>query len=474
VSLEVSVAYVALRGVGGVLSVATLAVLARAYGPTGYAEVALAVGGALLVSSIVFGPLHAALARFSDGRGPDQAALANLFYRAAASIVLTACVVAAGWSGHAAVIMAAAALAITQGAFDYAVQYGTSLFQPQRVGLLYLSKSGLGITAATLVLWFAAPAWCAVVSLALVAAIAVASFGRDALSHRWTPLAVLPRDRLLQMLAFSAPLAIVGGLVFCAQWADRAVVGGILGASAFGAYVAVADLTQQLIGMLFSGIGAAWYPRLVRASGEGNEAEVRRLFDRYVELLWVLLVPAVVGLAAVARPLASVVFGVDFKIGSGWWIPILALGAGLAGVKAFLIDLPLFLRKQMVLHACIVATVAALSTGVALLLVPRFGVSGASVSYFAAMFVGCLCSLIAVRGYARVTPDPRTFLGVMAACVAMLAIALTFVGSTVVELALAVGAGASTYVAALWLLNVSDIRTAGRRLSDLVLRAADP
>ena len=64
-SLEVSVAYVALRGAGGVLSVATLAILARAFGPAGYAEVALAVGGAFLVASIVFGPLRAALARFA-------------------------------------------------------------------------------------------------------------------------------------------------------------------------------------------------------------------------------------------------------------------------------------------------------------------------------------------------------------------------------------------------------------------------
>jgi len=312
------------------------------------------------------------------------------------------------------------------------------------------------------------------VLLALSAALAVAAFGRGALAHAWTPLTAIPRDQLRQLMAFAAPLAIVGGLVFCAQWADRAVVGAILGAQRFGAYVAIADLTQQLIGMLFSGIGAAWYPRLVQAFGEGNEVEVRRLFNRYVELLWVLLVPAVIGLAAVSRSLAPVVFGADFKIGSGLWMPIMALGAGLAGMKSFLLDLPLFLRKQMVLHACIVASAAALSTGVALLLVPRFGVPGAAIAYCTATLVGCALSLLSVRGFARVVPNRRTFVGASIGCAAMLAVSLSVVGPSIVELTLAVGLGASIYVAALWLMNVSDVRSAGRRLSDLVERVVHP
>ena len=43
-SLEISAAYVALRTIGGVLSVTTMAVLARSFGPTGYSEIAVAIG----------------------------------------------------------------------------------------------------------------------------------------------------------------------------------------------------------------------------------------------------------------------------------------------------------------------------------------------------------------------------------------------------------------------------------------------
>src|SRR5215831_11627262 len=87
VSLNVSVTYVALRGGSGALSAATFAVLARAYGPAGYAEVALAVAAALLVASVAFGPLRAALARFSSSTS-DPPVLVNLFHRIAIAIAL--------------------------------------------------------------------------------------------------------------------------------------------------------------------------------------------------------------------------------------------------------------------------------------------------------------------------------------------------------------------------------------------------
>ena len=467
-SLNVSVTYIASRGLGGGMSVATFALLARAYGPTGYAEVALAIAAALFLASVAFGPLRAALARFFAADGDDPPALANVFYRIAAAIILLGLGCAGLWIRHAEVIVAAALLAVAQGAFDYAVQHATSAFAPRRVGLLYVTKSTLAMIAAIVILCLGAPAWCAVGSLALSGAIAVALHGSGALSHRWTRLATFGRDRLRKLAAFAAPLAVVAAFVFCAQWADRAVVGAQLGARSFGAYVAIADLTQQLLGMLFSGIGAAWYPRIVQASSEGNETEVDRLFLRYVTLTWALLVPAVVGLAAVAPSLSMVVFGAGFRIESGFWIPLLAVGAGFAGMKAFLIDLPLFLRKQMVLHAAIVVSAAVASTTLALLLVPSFGAQGAAAAYCTATLIGGVSSLVAGRSASRVLPDRRTFTGVFLGCAAMLTTTLTLVGPSVPQLVIAVGAGAAAHVAVLWLMNVSDARSASRRFSGLL------
>lgn len=462
-SLEVSIAYIGLRAFAGVLSVATMALLARAFGPTGFAAVAVAIAAALLVASTVFGPLHAALARFSDDRDGDRAALVSLFFRAALAVLLAACAIALSWTQHAPLVGAAAAFAIGQSAFDYAVQDATSSFEPRRVARLYLSKSLVGVAGAAVILVVGAPAWAAVAWLAVASALAVVVFGRRAFAARWMPLARMPQDNLRRLGRFAAPLALVSALVFCAQWADRAIVGSHLGAASFGAYVAFADLAQQVIGMLFSGVGAAWYPRLVEATQRNANDEVQRLFARYVELLWLLLLPAVIGFAAVAPTVAHIAFGAEFRMESVLWMPLLVLGAGLAGLKSFLFDLPHFLRRRMTVHACIVASVAALSTVAALLLVPRFGVTGAAAGYVAATLGGCALSVAAARGHTRFRPMARTAGGAVLAYAVMLAATLSTIGPTIGSCLPAIALGAASYGIVLWVLDVSEVRATARR-----------
>ena len=462
-SLRVSVTYVAWRGIAGALNVVTLAYLARAYGPAEYAKIALAIGAALLTSSAVYGPLRSALARFSEGYGKDQAILANVFTRASFAVALVGLIAACIDTVFAAFALASTCLAIAQGAFDYAVQHATSKFAPDRVGRLYLTKATLSISIAAIVVGSAAPAWAAVGGLALATTAAVLSFGRAGFDHAWTPLRDLAPSRVREIVVFAAPLAVVGVLVFAAQWADRAIVGAMLGARTFGAYVAVADLMQQLVGMLFSGVGAAWYPRLVEATARDDKVEQARLFVRYVELMWILLVPAIVGLAVVSSSLASVVFGDRYAIDTAW-PPLLAIGAGFAGMKAFLLDVPLFLRKRTTLHAGIVALTAATSTGLAFLLVPLFGVYGAAGAFCAATIVGCLASWAAMRTFGPIVPRANSLVGVAVGCGLMFASAASIVAPEAARLAAAVAAGAIVYGTALWLLDVSDVRAFGRTL----------
>ena len=463
-SLRVSVTYIALRGTGGALNIATLAFLARSYGPTEYAKVALSVGAALLVSSAVYGPLRAALARFAEKSGQDQPILANVFFRASIAVALVGAFAAGTHPTLALFALASTCVAIAQGAFDYAVQHASSTFEPDRVGRLYLSKAVLSVALALVVVGSGAPAWVAVMGLAFAGAAAVVSFGRAGFDHAWTPLRSLAPNRVREIVVFSTPLAVVGVLVFAAQWADRAIVGAMLGAQTFGAYVAVADLTQQLVGMLFSGVAAAWYPRLVEANANNDDAEQARLFQRYVELLWILLVPAIVGLAIVAPALATVVFGARYAIDPAW-PPLLAIGAGFAGLKAFLLDVPLFLRKRTVVHASIVALTAALSTAFACLLVPSFGTYGAAQAFCVATLVGCLASWLAMRTFGPIVPSGKTLSGVVIGCALLLASAGSIVAPEPARLAAAVAAGAVAYAAALWLLDVSDVRAISRTLA---------
>ncbi len=129
-----------------------------------------------------------ALARFSTTPLCDQVALTNLFYRAAASIVLTGCVLASVWVDHAALDH------VRRRTHNHARRLrlrGAVRNVPSPTKTCWvarLSKSALGITGATAVMWFAAPAWCAVAWLSISAAVALTLFGRGALptdGRRW-------------------------------------------------------------------------------------------------------------------------------------------------------------------------------------------------------------------------------------------------------------------------------------------------
>jgi len=137
-----------------------------------------------------------------------------------------------------------------------------------------------------------------------------------------------------------------------------------------------------------------------------------------------------------------------------------------------LFDIPLFLRRQMVGHVSIVAAVTILNTGLALLLVPSLGVQGAAIGYCVAALAGCGISFLAVRGFTRMMPNRRTLLGVSVGCASMMAVSLSVVAPDIGRIALAVGCGASLYFAVLWLLDVSDVRDAPRRVREIVFPAA--
>src|SRR5262249_42976998 len=153
-----------------------------------------------------------------------------------------------------------------------------------------------------------------------------------------------------------------------------------------------------------------------------------------------------------------------FRLESTLWIPLLAIGAGAAGMKTFFLDFPLFLRERVVTHALIVGASAPPSPALPLVFGPRLRGPGAAPADCAAAGLGAAASLAAGQSFARVLPNRRTFVGVTLSCAAMLATARFLVGPTVAQLILAIAASAIVYGAVLWLLDVADARTAPRRI----------
>ena len=120
---KASLAYFVTRGVSGVLAVATVALFARLLGPQGYASLTLAATIAAFVGSVLVQPLHSSLGRFLPGTKDARLTVAL------GRLLLVGGGLAAALAGlvewlHLAwlprgVALAAAALCVAQGVFDF-------------------------------------------------------------------------------------------------------------------------------------------------------------------------------------------------------------------------------------------------------------------------------------------------------------------------------------------------------------------
>jgi len=441
-------------------------------GPKSYASVASAIGVAGILSATTFGVLGALLARFGRMSAENRPLLANIFYRFVFALCFAGAfgVAVLGWSGQ--FVVAAVAFAVGLGAFEFAVQAATADLQPMRVGRLFLLKSGGSLVVAVSVMAWGGNPFLVVTVLALVTLATVALFGREAFLFRWQMLDVGPSSRSRELFRYALPLSLVAGLGYLAVWIDRVAVARFIGVEAFGSYVAVADLVQQLVGMLFGGIGAAWYPRLVLAHSRGDLAEVQRLFSRSIELVWVLVAPAVVGIAITAPSIVKLLLGARYQIGAAdLWPYLVTLGAGLAGVKAFVFDLPLFLRGQTWRHLAVVLLVVVIGLAASLAFVPAFGLTGAAGAYCFAISVGAAISLMLGGEWIRPTPVRSTTLRIVVALIGMSIVVGILVGPTIEQLASAVFCGTFFYCVALWVLDVSDVRPTTRRIWSVLNRS---
>lgn len=397
-SLRSSLAYFVFRGASGALAVLTVSVFARLLGPQGYAHWTLAVVLGGFIAGVLVQPIHSALARFLPRPGGEAivGTLGRLLLVAASAVVVVALLlsaVAPAWLPGGVVILALS-LGLSQAVFDFSAQHCSSTLQARRYGRLYLCKAIIALAAGGTALWCGLGAAGAVAGTCAGFLGATLVFGRTA----WREVvrgrfdgAALPE---LRAYALPVMFALLTGAVL--QWGDRLVLAANVAPGRLGAYSAAGDLAQQGFGLLFSAFHLAWFPRLV-ALWESNPAALQAQVNRYAQLSLVVMVPAALGFALVARDLASVLLGAAFSGDAAQVMPWLALAALLGGVRAYLFDLPLHLSQRMAVQSAIAGGCAVLGVSLNLLLVPHFGIVAAAAVAVLAQACGCIASYLVGR-----------------------------------------------------------------------------
>jgi O-antigen/teichoic acid export membrane protein len=472
------VGYLPMNIVQGVVGLFSIVVFTRLLTPAEFGVYALAYSAMTLGHTLTFSWLEAAMARFyapeaQAGRlGGHFATLYRCWLGVAAVYVLIGGAALLLWPGDGPVKLAvgagmAATLARSLSKLNQErrraegdVRGSALMDMAQTIGAFVL---GVGLIYAGLK--GAAPiAGAGVASAVVLMFLLPAELKRGA--H-----GVFEPQRAKTYASYGLPVAL--SLIFSLALAttDRFLLAAFMGNATVGVYQAGYSLANRTLDVMFIWLGAAGGPALIVALERGGAAALVKAAREQSALVLGLAVPAAVGLALVARPLAEVMIGPALRDGAAMVTPWIAASTLFSGFTNCYAHQAFMLGRRTGLMLAAMSIPACVNIGMCLVLIPRFGLQGAMWAATASYGVGLIASL-ALGRRAQPLPLPTLALAKAGAASAVMGLVVAALPSPggIVELALKAGVGVMVYALAGYALDISGLRSRSREAL-LTLRA---
>src|SRR6516164_6572747 len=273
---------------------------------------------------------------------------------------------------------------------------------------------------------------------------------------------VFDRAELAALARQGLPLTVSLTLLAVSSVADRFVIANLVGAADAGRYVAALDLVRQTLMLPAMSAAAAFFPLAVQIHARKGNAAVRSHLAECVELLFSITLPAALGFAMISAHVANVVLGADFREIAAQTMPIVAVAVIFQILTQQYLHASFLLSGRNSFYLINTASIIAANVILSYALVSEYGTVGAAWARLGADVIGFFCALILSR---RAFPIPmplgRLALTIVAGLAMALAVGTIDRGLRVPD-ALAcivlVVAGAFTYLALCWLVDISYTR----------------
>ncbi len=459
-----SLFYLIARGLPGLINLLALALYTRLLSPEDYGRYALVVVGAGLVGAILFQWLQLGLLRFLAAKQNDRQIFLSTIWSGFLVVVGVGCcitLIAASIIADASLrvlVVLGLMLLVFQAFFDMNQELERSLFSHLRYGSYALARATLSLSFGGLLTW---QGWGA--EGLLIGMIAGNFFPLiSQYRSRWRGVNVRLRNPqiLRQLLSYGLPLTVTFALGFIVSSSDRFLLGMLLNVEAAGLYTVAYNFSQQSLGMLLMIVNLAAYPLAVRALEQEGQVEARLQLRRNGTLLLGTALPAAAGMAILAPNIAQVFLGESYRLAAGSLIPWIAVGALIAGIKAFHFDLSFHLGQRTVVQVWVVLITALVNVALNFLLIPRFGLYGSAYANVAAYLIGLVLSIVIGGRIFRIPLDGLDFFKISLATACLLAALWSWRGGTdLLLLIIKVIYGGAVYGFVLLLLNVAETRT---------------
>jgi len=275
----------------------------------------------------------------------------------------------------------------------------------------------------------------------------------------------LDRERLKAYAVYGYPIAVGLGLTVVLASTDRFLLALFMNEAAVGAYHAAYSIANRTLDVMFVWLGAAGAPALVMALERGGREDLQTAAREQASTLVLIGLPAAVGVALVARPLAEFMIGEDLRTVAASVTPWVALGAFLSGMTTYYFGQAFTLGRRTGWLLLAMSIPAGSNIVLNVLLIPRFGVMGAAWATAISFALGLAASMTIGR---RILPLPVPWnalarCGLAAAVMAGVVMMLPAIGGFA-ELMLDAGVGVIVYGVVAYALNAAGVRDLSVRL----------
>jgi O-antigen/teichoic acid export membrane protein len=464
--------YLPVNIVQGLVGLFSIVVFTRVLSPQDYGVYALAFSAMSLAQTGLFVWLEAAMARFyvrEHEAGQLPAHFATI-YRGFAllAVVFPAAAIAALWFWP---MPSPLKLAIGAGLATIPVRSLLKLSQERRraagdvrgAALLDMIQTAGGFGVGALLAWMGFGGASPLVGTAAVAAVLLIWVLPTDLTRsrggRFEP------ERARMYASYGLPVALSLILSLTLANTDRFLIAAFLNVTSVGVYQAGYSLANRTLDVMFIWLGMAGGPAAIAALERGGRKALNEIAREQSAFMIALALPAAVGVALVARPLADIMVGQGLRVGAAQVTPWIAASAFFAGINTHYFHTAFTLARRTRRLLVVIAIPAAANLILNLVLIPRFGLLGALWATLTSYGLGVVVSFALGRSVMPLPVPWGTLARAGLAAAAMAAtIGLLPSPGGVVELVSKAAVGGAVYVALAFALDICGARTHSSRL----------
>lgn len=463
--LKHAFAYALARGLPGLSAFAALAVYTRLLAPDQFGRYAVLIAGVGLANAIIFQWLRLVAARFLQTHASPEEFLGGIlaqFYLLAACVGGAGVVLSLAWPDPVwqRLLALAVPLLVTQAGLELSLVISSARLEPGGYGLMLGSKAVIGLALGGWLAWVgfgaAGPIWGLIAGQSFALIVFYRRIWGGSRMH-------CPRSEdLHRYLHYGMPLIPTFALAWVIAASDRILLALLMDDNAVGFYSPGYDLAFQSLTLALTIINTAAYPLAVQALARGGPEAARHQLRHNGELVASSALVGCAALIVMAPSIVPLLIGEVFRSTTLQLLPIVAVAAALAGIKAYHFDAAFHLGEKSSALVYLSGVAAVVNIGLNLVLIPMLGVIGAAWgtlgAYASALF---LSAIVAKRVFPMPPIAPLLLKGFAAALLVSVAIsfpaAIGVSRSYYLPAALVLGTVAVFF--AVILLDISDARS---------------